>query len=129
MNKHLIMGRLGNDPDVRALPDGTTVCSFSVATSEKYKDKEYTEWHNVVAFGSVAEIIAKFFKKGDGIALEGKSKTRSWEKDGQKYYKVEIEIRDFWFPPGKSSQSQQASTATEREPGSDDGADDEDIPF
>lgn len=99
VNKAIILGRLGKDPEVRHLENGTTVANFSVATSETWKDKngekqENTEWHNCVAWKKTAEIIEKYIKKGDQIYIEGKLQTRSWEKDGDTRYITEIVINN-----------------------------------
>ena len=96
LNKAQIMGHLGQDPETRYMPSGDAVTNISVATSEKWKDKvtgeqkEATEWHRVVAFGRLAEIMAEYLKKGDAVYIEGNLRTRSWEKDGIKRYSTEI---------------------------------------
>jgi single-strand DNA-binding protein len=91
VNKFICIGYLGRDPDAKFLPDGTAVTSFSVAVTEKYKDKENTEWINVVTFRRLAEICAQYLTKGTLVYVEGKIRTRSWEdKDGNKRYKTEI---------------------------------------
>ena len=96
LNKAQIMGHLGQDPETRYMPSGDAVTNISVATSEKWKDKvtgeqkEATEWHRVVAFGRLAEIMAEYLKKGDAVYIEGSLRTRSWEKDGIKRYSTEI---------------------------------------
>lgn len=96
VNKVILVGRLGKDPEVRHLENGATVANFSMATSETYKDrttgerKETTEWHNVVLWRGLAEVAEKYVKKGDMIYVEGKLKTRSWEKDGVTRYTTEV---------------------------------------
>lgn len=96
VNKAIIVGRLGKDPEVRSLDNGAKVASFSVATSEVFKDKntgekkENTEWHNIVLWRGLAEIADKYLNKGDLIHIEGKLKTRQWENDGVKQYTTEI---------------------------------------
>lgn len=91
-----MVGRLGKDPEVRHLENGATVANFSMATSETYKDRqtgekrEQTEWHNVVLWRGLAEVAEKYVKKGDMIYVEGKLKTRSWEKDGITRYTTEV---------------------------------------
>lgn len=102
LNKVSIYGRLGRDPELRSLPAGTKVVSFTMATTESYKDKngekkEVTDWHNVVCFGKRAEVIAQWVKQGDMFYIEGKLKTRSWDKDGVKHYKTEVNVDDFKF--------------------------------
>ena len=95
LNKIQLIGRLGKDPEVRHIDSGMTVSNFSIATSESYTNKtgekvEQTEWHNIVAWGKLAEIIEKWVTKGMLIYIEGKLKTRKWEKDGQTHYATEI---------------------------------------
>ncbi|WP_420576640.1 single-stranded DNA-binding protein [Ekhidna sp.] len=96
VNKVILVGRLGKDPEVRHLENGATVANFSMATSEVYKDRqtgekrEQTEWHNVVLWRGLAEVAEKYVKKGDMIYIEGKLRTRSWEKDGVTRYTTEV---------------------------------------
>jgi len=96
VNKVILIGRLGKDPEVRNLDNGAVVANFSIATSESYKDrttgekKEITEWHNIVLWRGLAEISQKFLRKGDMVYIEGKLRTRSWEKDGVTRYTTEI---------------------------------------
>jgi len=92
VNKVILVGRLGQDPDVRYMPNETAVCNFSLATSSSYKDKsgekvDQTEWHRIVMFGKVAEIAKEYLKKGSQIFVEGRLQTRKWQtKDGQDRY-------------------------------------------
>lgn len=96
VNKVILVGRLGKDPEVRHLENGATVANFSIATSETYKDRttgerrEQTEWHNVVLWRGLADVAEKYVKKGDMIYVEGKLRTRSWEKDGVTRYTTEV---------------------------------------
>ena len=96
VNKVILVGNLGKDPEVRHLEGGTAVANFTLATSEAYKDKngqrvEQTEWHNIVVWRNLAEIAEKYLKKGSTIYLEGKLRTRAWEdKDKVKRYTTEI---------------------------------------
>jgi single-strand DNA-binding protein len=96
VNKVILVGRLGKDPEVRNLENGATVANFTMATSETYKDKttgekkEITDWHNIVLWRGLAEIAQKYLHKGDMIYVEGKLRTRSWEKDGITRYTTEI---------------------------------------
>jgi len=96
VNKVILVGRLGKDPEVRSLENGATVANFTMATSETYKDKttgekkEITDWHNIVLWRGLAEIAQKYLHKGDMIYVEGKLRTRSWEKDGVTRYTTEI---------------------------------------
>ena len=96
VNKVILIGRLGKDPEVRNLDNGAVVANFSIATSESYKDrttgekKEITEWHNIVVWRGLAEISQKYLHNGDMVYIEGKLRTRSWEKDGVTRYTTEI---------------------------------------
>ncbi|TVR30224.1 MAG: single-stranded DNA-binding protein [Balneolaceae bacterium] len=96
LNKAMVIGRLGADPDVRYTQSNTAVATISVATTERYKDKngelqENTEWHRIVAWGRLAEICQQYLKKGSLAYFEGPIQTREWEdKDGQKRYTTEI---------------------------------------
>lgn len=97
VNKVILVGNLGKDPEMRYTPNGVPVCSFPMATSETYKDRTtgeritQTEWHNIVIWRGMAETAEKFLKKGSQVYIEGKLKTRSWEdQQGQKRYTTEI---------------------------------------
>lgn len=96
VNKVILVGNLGKDPEVRYLEGGVAVAHFSIATSETYKDKtgnkvESTEWHNIVMWRGLAEVAEKHLKKGMQVYIEGKLRTRSWEdKEGHKRYTTEI---------------------------------------
>jgi single-strand DNA-binding protein len=96
VNKVILVGRLGKEPEVRNLDNGTAVANFTIATSESYKDKttgekkEITEWHNIVLWRGLAEIAQKYVHKGDLVYIEGKLRTRSWEKEGVTRYTTEI---------------------------------------
>jgi len=96
VNKVILIGNLGNDPETRYLPNGDAVTNITIATSESWKDKstgekkERTEWVRIVAFRQLAEIIGKYLKKGSKVYIEGKLQTRQWEKDGQKHWTTEV---------------------------------------
>ena len=96
INKVILIGNLGKDPEIRSLENGVKVASFSLATTESYKNKdgqkvEQTEWHNIVVWRGLAEVAEKYLKKGSQIYLEGKIRTRSWDdKEGNKKYTTEI---------------------------------------
>lgn len=105
INKALIYGNLTRDPELKSLPSGVQVCSFGLATNRTYKDKEgqkqeTAEFHNVVAFGRPAELIAQYMKKGRALFVDGRLQTRSWDKDGQKQYRTEIVVENFQFGDG-----------------------------
>ncbi|MFT4676783.1 MAG: single-strand DNA-binding protein [Patiriisocius sp.] len=96
INKVILVGNLGNDPETRYLPDGNAVTNISIATSESWKDKntgqqnDRTEWHRVVFFRRLAEIAGEYLKKGSKVYIEGQLRTRQYEKEGQKHYSTEI---------------------------------------
>lgn len=98
INKVILVGTCGQDPEVRYLPNGNAVTNLSMATSEAWTDKqtgqkvEKTEWHRVVLFGKVAEIAGEYLRKGSQCYIEGKLKTREWEKDGIKRYATEVHV-------------------------------------
>lgn len=137
MNKVTLIGRLGKDPETKTLDGGNSVTSFSLATTEKYKNKagEYqdaTEWHNVTMWGKTGENFAKYHNKGDMACVSGKITTRSWEKDGVKKYTTEIVGREWEFVGGGKSESNGAAAHTG--PAVSDvpngqPADDSDLPF
>ena len=104
LNKVFLYGNLTRDPELKALPSGQQVASFGIATNRTYKDKsgqkqEATEFHNIVAFGRTAEVIAQYMKKGRPLFIEGRIQTRSWEgkEDGKKQYRTEIIVDNFQF--------------------------------
>ena len=100
INKVILVGNLGSDPELRYTGSGTAVCNFSLATSESYKDRdgnqvENTEWHRVVAWARLAEICGEYLKKGRQVYIEGQLQTRQWEdKDGNTKYTTEIKARE-----------------------------------
>lgn len=105
LNKAFIFGNLTKDPELKSLPSGTKVTSFGVATNRTWKDKngakqEEVTFHNVVAFGKQAEVLAQYMKKGKSIFVEGRITNRSWDdKDGTKKYRSEITLENFQFGP------------------------------
>lgn len=110
VNKVILMGRLGQDPEIRYLPGGQAVCNFSVATTESWNDREKgqkqekTEWHRIVVWGKLAELCKQYLAKGRQVFLEGKLQTRSWDdKSGGKRYTTEIVAQVVQFI-GSSSQ-------------------------
>ncbi|GIZ11697.1 single-stranded DNA-binding protein [Pseudomonas sp. NCCP-436] len=98
VNKVILVGTCGQDPETRYLPNGNAVTNLSLATSEQWTDKqsgqrvERTEWHRVVLFGKVAEIAGEYLRKGSQVYIEGKLQTREWEKDGIKRYTTEVVV-------------------------------------
>ena len=107
VNKVIILGRLGSDPELRSTTNGTQVCTLSIATSETWmkegQREEKTEWHRVVFFGRQAETIQRYLKKGSMLYLEGRLQTRSWDdaQTGQKRYTTEIIGNQFTFVGGR----------------------------
>lgn len=122
LNKAMIIGRLGVDPEVRYTQNNTAVANMSLATSERYKDgngewQERTEWHRVVAWGRLAEICQQYLKKGSQVYIEGPIQTRSWEdKDGQKQYTTEIKALTLQMLDnrGDSGQSEDPDTSVKK---------------
>ena len=95
VNKVTLLGNLGQEPDVRSTPSGQSVVNISIATSESYKDQggnwqDKTEWHRVVLWNKLADIVSQYVRKGDKVYIEGKLQTRSWEQEGVKRYTTEI---------------------------------------
>lgn len=96
VNKVIIVGNLGKDPEIRTFPDGGQIANVTVATTDKWKDKqtgeakEHTEWHRIAFSGGLAGIVSKYLRKGSQVYVEGSLRTRSWEKDGVKQYVTEI---------------------------------------
>jgi single-strand DNA-binding protein len=102
LNKAFIIGNLTRDPELKALPSGTKLATFSVATNRNYKDKdgkrqEQAEFHNIVCFGKLGELCAQYLKKGAQAYVEGRIQTRSWEADGAKKYRTEIIAENVQF--------------------------------
>ncbi len=147
LNKVLIIGNLGNDPDTKFLPSGDAVTNLSIATTDRWKDKqtgeakERTEWHRVSFFGRRAEVIAEFFHKGDPIYVEGSLQTRKYEKDGVTHYATDIKGRDFQFLKSRGDEGEGYSAPRASAPQAEDEdqsktapaaqgtVDDDDIPF
>jgi len=108
VNKVILIGRLGKDPETRYMPNGEAVTNATLATSENWKDKtgekqEKTEWHNLVFYRRLAEIAGEYLKKGSQVYIEGKLQTRKWEKDGVTRYTTEIIVNEMTMLGGKSS--------------------------
>ena len=148
LNKAMIIGRLGADPDIRYTQNNTAIANMSVATSEKFKDKngeqqERTEWHRLVAWGRLAEISQEYLKKGALIYVEGPIQTRSWEnKEGVKQYTTEIKVLQMQMlntkqEGGNQEQQQNEPGAAKQKPAQEDPSAagnvepdvDDDLPF
>lgn len=116
LNKAMIIGRLGQDPEVRYTQSNTAVANLSIATSERYKDstgewKENTEWHRVVAWGRLAEICQEYLKKGSQVYVEGPIQTRKWEdREGQTRYTTEIKALTLTMLDSKGSREEPPAT-------------------
>jgi single-strand DNA-binding protein len=145
VNKVILVGNLGRDPEVRSLPSGQPVANFTVATSRRWKDRdgnrqEHTEWHNVVCFGRQAEIAGQYLTKGKQVFIEGRLQTRSWEdrQSGEKRYRTEVICDNFQMLGSRGGGAPAADDSHAGEPaeapaygGAAGGpaADDDDIPF
>ena len=108
INKVMLIGNVGKDPETRYAQNGSAITRFSVATSESWKDKasgemqERTEWHNVVCFARLAEIAGEYLRKGSKVYIEGSLRTSSWEADGQKKYRTEVNARELQMLDSRS---------------------------
>ena len=149
INKVTLLGNLTRDPELKTIPSGSKVASFSLATNRTWKNQngmkqEEVEYHNVVAFGKPAEIIAQYSKKGSSLFVEGRLKTRSWDDpSGVKKYRTEIVLDNFQFGPKASGTPNPQSNSSENQTNSkenmnddlesieypDDDVNTEDIPF
>ena len=149
VNKVLLLGNVGKDPEIRATAGGTQVASFTLATADRAKDAQgnwadKTEWHNLVAFNRTAEIVRDYVKKGTQLYIEGKIQTRSWDdkESGQKKYRTEILVNELTLLGGgpgrsegssggysKSNTASYAGTPASQPDYADTGITDDDIPF
>jgi single-strand DNA-binding protein len=114
LNKAFIIGNLTRDPELKALPSGTKVCSFSIATNRIYKDKdgnkqEMAEFHNITAFSKLGELAGQYLKKGQQVLVEGRIQTRSWETNGEKKSRTEIVADNIQFGTKSSGANNPAS--------------------
>ena len=147
INKVILVGNLGQDPDTRYMPNGNPVTNITVATTKNWKDRETgenrdrTEWHRVVFFNRLAEIVNEYLRKGSKVYLEGELRTRQWERDGQKHYTTEIVANEMQMLDSRGGMSSDSSAPSggpsggpsrrsqdELEPPPEDDFDD-DIPF
>ncbi|UOG90600.1 MAG: single-stranded DNA-binding protein [Candidatus Thiothrix sulfatifontis] len=107
INKVILVGTVGRDPEMKYMPSGDAIANISVATSESWKDKntgekkEATEWHNVTFYRGLAKVVGDYVRKGQLLYVEGSLKTRSWEKDGQKHYRTEVNATDMKMLGGR----------------------------
>lgn len=136
LNKVMLIGRLGRDPEVRTLNTGTDLATFSLATDERWKDKdtgerkERTEWHKIAVWGPMTKTVEQYLSKGDLVYLEGQIQTRSWESDGETKYMTEIVLRGFNSKMVMlSGRSGSGSSTSTRDVSHDVNRDDDEIPF
>lgn len=138
INKVILIGNVGKDPEVKHLDNGMVIANFPLATSETYRNKENnkvttTEWHNIVLFKGQAEVAEKYVKKGDPLYIEGRIRTRSWEdKEGNKRYTTEIVGNNMqMLGNAKTSETSQAQSNEVTEPESASGIpnEEDDLPF
>jgi single-strand DNA-binding protein len=136
VNKAIVLGTCGKDAEIRVTAEGTTFASVSVATSEKYKDRqgnlvETTEWHSISFAGRLAEIAGEYLKKGSKVYIEGKIQTRKWQgQDGKDQYKTEIKALNMQLLDGKKQDSTPAKVGSQRPaPEPEPLPMDDDIPF
>lgn len=125
LNRVILIGNLGRDPELRHTPNGTAMATFSLATTERFKSRDgewqdKTEWHNIKAWGKPAEIVGEMARKGTKICVEGQLETESWETNGEKKYKTVVKIRDFMLLGGINSKHMESNH---------DIVTDKDIPF
>jgi single-strand DNA-binding protein len=136
VNKVILIGNLGRDPEVRHLEGGVSVANFPIATTESYKDKsgnrvEQTEWHNIVMWRGLAEVAEKYLKKGMTIYVEGKLRTRSYDKDGQKHYRTEVLSDNMTILSRKDDNKKdiEGTSSAEVPPLRSEGGSNDDLPF
>lgn len=136
LNKVFLYGNLTRDPELKALPSGSQVANFGLATNRTYKDKngakqEATEFHNIVAFGRTAEVIAQYCKKGRPIFVEGRIQTRSWDdkESGKKNYRTEIVVDNFQFGADGGKGAGASHAGSEEQGGQPSPKDDEAIKY
>ena len=142
VNKAILVGRLGKDPEIRSTPSGSTVAKFTIATDERFTDRngekqERTEWHNVVAWNKLAEICGQYLKKGKLVYIEGSIRTDSWDdkETGQKKYRTEIVAQTMQMldrrgdEAGGGSGGQYASSSSRGNTAETTIQDDDDVPF
>src|ERR1700753_1679221 len=118
VNKVILLGNIGKDPEIKFLPSGSAVANFSIATSERFKDKggewqDRTEWHNIIAWQRLAEIVGEYVKKGSKVYIEGRLQTSSWDdkQSGEKKYKTEIVASDLVLLGGDSGERGERSAS------------------
>lgn len=137
-NKVVLVGNLGQDPDMRTTPAGHRVCSFSLATGDRYKDQsgnwvDKTDWHRISLWGNLAETASKYLKKGDKVLIEGSIHPRDYEKDGVKHYTYDITAFNMLMLSPKGSQENFVQSSSDEVLNEDfdvaEGEEEEDLPF
>jgi single-strand DNA-binding protein len=135
VNKVILIGNLGKDPELRYLPSGQAVTKFSLATGSRWKDKDgqwqdRTDWHNIVAFGKTAEICNEYLKKGRQVYIEGRIQTRSYDdRDGNKKWFTEIVAQTMQMLGRKGEGEEEVPEAVEEPPAGETKSEDDDLPF
>ena len=137
VNRVILLGNLGKDPEVKTLEGGNKVASFSMATSESYKNKQgekvtNTEWHNISAWGGLADVVEKYLKKGNQVYIEGKIKTRSWtDKEDIKRYSVDIVANNLVMLGGNKEDKgvHEGTVEGEKDANNSTSKDSDDLPF
>ena len=140
VNKVILIGHLGADPEIRYTPSGAPVANFRIATSETWNDRdgqrqERTEWHRIVAWGKLAELCGEYLSKGRQVYIEGRIQTRQWEdRDGNKRYTTEIQAREITFLGGRGDggggrRTQGAAASSQAYDDGPPPIDDDDVPF
>lgn len=131
VNKVILVGRVGKDPETRYAPNGTSIANLSLATSEKRKGEEATEWHKIIFFDKLAEVVTEYVKKGSLIYVDGRIQTRKWkDKEGQERYTTEIvanSMQMFWGKSEEQAEQRKLSIPQSQAPSIADMS--EDIPF
>ncbi len=133
MNRVVLIGNVGKDPEIRYAQSGMAICNFSIATTKMAKGEKKTSWHNILCFDKTAENVSKYVVKGSKVAVSGEIQYSEWEKDGQKHYKTEIIANEIEFLDSKKPDGQQGQghqpTAASRQDGPEPSFGSEDIPF
>lgn len=135
LNKVQLIGNLGREPEIRRTPNGTAVANVSIATTSTWKDKESgerqeeTEWHRVVFFGRLAEVVGEYMKKGSSMYVEGRLRTRKWDKDGQDHYSTEIVAEEMQMLGAKREDTKTQTLPPQRTPAAEYAYGDSDVPF
>lgn len=139
-NHVVLVGNLGRDPELRSIPSGKSVCSFTLATSRRYKDQsgqyqDYTDWHKIEAWGTLAESVSKFLTKGRTVLIEGEIRNNDYEKEGIKHYGYKIYCTNFIMMDNKPSSGGHTENSTyadfddDKDFVADPKIDDDDLPF